>query len=47
MQFYETDGGRRPANKSIYKKLAVKWLIELLFFNQTFVHIDSSVLRNP
>ena len=36
---------QRPAN-STYKKLAVQWLNEVQFFNQTFVQIDSFVLRN-
>ncbi|MBI3235478.1 MAG: hypothetical protein HYZ42_15810 [Bacteroidetes bacterium] len=31
---------------STYKKLAVQWLIEVQFFNQTFVQVDSLVLRN-
>ncbi|MBX2983347.1 MAG: hypothetical protein KF843_11790, partial [Flavobacteriales bacterium] len=29
-----------------YKKLAVQWLNEVQFFNQTFVLVDSFVLRN-
>jgi hypothetical protein len=37
---------RRPAGNSTYKKLAVQWLNEVRFFNQTFVQIDSEVLRN-
>ena len=36
----------RPAGNSTYKKLAVQWLNEVQFFNQTFVQIDSFVLRN-
>jgi hypothetical protein len=35
----------RPHN-STYKKLAVQWLNEVQFFNQTFVQADSFVLRN-
>jgi hypothetical protein len=31
---------------STYKKLAVQWLNEVQFFNQTFVQVDSFVLRN-
>jgi hypothetical protein len=31
---------------SSYKKLAVQWLNEVQFFNQTFVQVDSFVLRN-
>jgi len=37
---------KRPAGNSTYKKLAVQWLNEVQFFNQTFVQIDSFVLRN-
>ncbi|MFZ1572806.1 MAG: hypothetical protein WAT89_08735, partial [Candidatus Kapaibacterium sp.] len=37
---------RTPAGNSTYKKLAVQWLNEVLFFNQTFVQVDSFVLRN-
>jgi hypothetical protein len=37
---------RRPAGNSTYKKLAVQWLNEIQFFNQTFVQVDSLVLRN-
>jgi hypothetical protein len=29
-----------------FKKLAVQWLNEIQFFNQTFVQVDSFVLRN-
>ena len=36
----------RPAGNSTYKKLAVQWLNEVQFFNQTFVRVDSFVLRN-
>ena len=36
----------RPAGNSTYKKLAVQWLNEVQFFNQTFVQVDSFVLRN-
>lgn len=35
-----------PAHNSTYKKLAVQWLNEVPFFNQTFVQVDSLVLRN-
>jgi hypothetical protein len=31
---------------STYKKLAVQWLNEVQYFNQTFVQDDSFVLRN-
>ena len=34
------------AGNSTYKKLAVQWLNQVQFFNQTFVQVDSSVLRN-
>ena len=37
---------RRPAYNSTYKKLAVQWLNEVQFFNQTLVQVDSFVLRN-
>jgi len=37
---------RRPAYNSTYKKLAVQWLNEVRFFNQTLVQVDSFVLRN-
>jgi len=36
----------RPAGNSTYKKLAVQWLNEVQFFNQSFVQVDSFVLRN-
>lgn len=35
-----------PATNSTYKKLAIKWLYKVQFFNQTFVQVDSFVLRN-
>jgi hypothetical protein len=35
-----------PAPNSGFKKLAVQWLNEVQFFNQTFVQVDSFVLRN-
>jgi hypothetical protein len=37
---------RNTAGNSTYKKLAVQWLNEVQFFNQTFVQVDSFVLRN-
>jgi len=37
---------RRPAYNNTYKKMAVQWLNEVQFFNQTFVQVDSLVLRN-
>ncbi len=37
---------RTPGHNSTYKKLAVQWLNEVQFFYQTFVQVDSSVLRN-
>ena len=37
---------RTPAGNSTYKKLAVQWLNEVQLFNQTFVQVDSFVLRN-
>jgi len=36
---------QRTANSG-FKKLAVQWLNEVQFFNQTFVQVDSFVLRN-
>jgi hypothetical protein len=33
-------------DNSTYKKLAVQWLNEVQYFNQTFVQVDSFVLRN-
>jgi hypothetical protein len=43
---YNDTVDRRPAGNSTYKKLAVQWLNEVQFFNQTFVQVDSFVLRN-
>ena len=37
---------RRASANSGFKKLAVQWLNEVQFFNQTFVQVDSFVLRN-
>ncbi|MBK8517180.1 MAG: hypothetical protein IPL55_13130 [Saprospiraceae bacterium] len=37
---------RRASGNSGFKKLAVQWLIEVQFSNQTFVQVDSFVLRN-
>ena len=37
---------RRPACNSGFKKLAVQWLNQVQFSNQTFVQVDSFVLRN-
>jgi len=37
---------RKPTPNSTYKKLAVQWLNEVQFFNQTFVQVESFVLRN-
>ena len=42
----QTTKERTPACNSTYKKLAVQWLNEVQFFNQTFVQVDSFVLRN-
>ncbi len=42
----ETRTTRTPACNSTYKKLAVQWLNEVQFFNQTFVQVESFVLRN-
>jgi hypothetical protein len=38
--------GRRAADNSGFKKLAVQWLNQVQFFNQTFVQLDSFALRN-
>jgi hypothetical protein len=38
---------RTPACNSTYKKLAVRWLIEALFFVSSLVLADSFELRNP
>jgi len=35
-----------PAGNSTYKKLAVQWLNEGQFFNQTSSRLGSNVLRN-
>jgi hypothetical protein len=45
-QHINLGGQRSPACNSTYKKLAVQWLNEVQFFNQTFVQVDSFVLRN-
>jgi hypothetical protein len=37
---------RTTGYNSTYKKLAVQCLNEVQFFNQTFVQVDSFVLRN-
>jgi hypothetical protein len=37
---------RKAAYNSTYKKLAVQWLNEVLFFVSRFVVADSLVLRN-
>jgi len=37
---------KTPAGNSTYKKLAVQWLNEALFFVSSFVVADSLVLRN-
>ena len=42
----QTRWTRTPAGNSTYKKFAVQWLNEVQFFNQTFVQVDSFVLRN-
>ena len=38
--------GKITGANSGFKKLAVQWLNEVQFFNQTFVQVDSFVLRN-
>ena len=42
----QTRTTRTPAPNSTYKKLAVQWLNEVQFFNQTLMQVDSFVLRN-
>jgi len=37
---------RSTGHNSTYKKLAVQWLNEVQFSNETFVQVDSFVLRN-
>jgi hypothetical protein len=37
---------RSPAANSIYKKLAVQWLNEALYFYQSLSLVDIEVLRN-
>ena len=37
---------RKPAHNSGFKKLAVQWLNEHLFFVSSVVLVDSLVLRN-
>jgi hypothetical protein len=36
----------KHAGNSTCKKLVVKWLNEVQFFNQTFLQVDSFVLQN-
>ena len=43
---YSDTVDRRPAGNSTYKKLAVQWLNKVRFFNQSFVQVESFVLRN-
>ncbi len=38
--------GHSTGHNSGFKKLAVQWLNQVQFFNQTFVQVDSFVLRN-
>jgi len=40
-------GKRKPAGNSGFKKLAVQWLNQVQFSHQTFVQVNSFVLRNP
>jgi len=37
---------KKTAYNSTYKKLAVQWINEVQFFNQTLVQVESFVLRN-
>jgi len=41
-----TEPTRRASANSIYKKLAVQWLNEALYFVSSFMVADSLVLRN-
>ena len=41
-----TDEKEHRSDNSTYKKLAVQWLNEVQFFNQTLVLVESFVLRN-
>jgi len=43
---FTTSTDRRPAYNSTYKKLAVQWLNEALYFVSSFVVADSFRLRN-
>ena len=36
----------KTAGNSGFKKLAVQWLNQVQFFKQTFVQVDSLMLRN-
>jgi hypothetical protein len=36
----------KTGHNSTYPKVAVQWLNEVQFFNQTLVQVDSFVLRN-
>jgi len=40
-----TEKEARTSNNG-FKKLAVQWLNQVQFFNQTFVQVDSFVLQN-
>jgi len=46
LQTYFLRIDNRAAGNSGFKKLAVQWLNEVQFSNQTFVQVDSFVLRN-
>jgi len=46
MQTSDTTTTRRAAANSSYKKLAVQWLNEALYFVSSFVVAASFVLRN-
>lgn len=45
-RYYTALTDRRAAGNSGFKKLAIQWLSQVQFFNQTFVQVDSFVLRN-
>ena len=43
---HELRTGRRASGNKGFKKLAVQWLNQVQFSNQTFVQVDSFVFRN-
>ena len=50
LQYQQRRQTKKPSSITVYrgfKKLAVQWLQEVQFSNETFVVTDSLVLRNP